>query len=320
MAAELRLTKIVPSDGDNINLEGNLIVGTDLVPKAVDISGNLTVDSNITGSGDLDITGDISATNVSVTDTPTLDTHLITKGYLNDVTMMPQGYIYGLEIANGGTPDEQIDIAAGTCKDSTNTITLTLSAGTTIDITDAGAGGLDTGTVANDTWYYIWLIYSTSTGLTDAMFSTSATSPTMPSGYDYKRRIRGAVLTDGTADIITFNQKDNMFTFTSPFQDVAELNPGTSRVLATVSIPPNMIGQFILSALGGGVTYAWLRAVNQTDIVPSLTDFDVTGGGSYNTITKFVESDENSQIAYRTDVGTNDIHIFTHGFIDPAQD
>ena len=211
MAAELRLTKIVPSDGDNINLEGNLIVGTDLVPKAVDISGNLTVDSNITGSGDLDITGDISATNVSVTDTPTLDTHLITKGYLNDVTMMPQGYIYGLEIANGGTPDEQIDIAAGTCKDSTNTITLTLSAGTTIDIQTSGAGGLDAGSPANDTWYYIWLIYSTSTGLTDAMFSTSATSPTMPSGYDYKRRIRGAILTDGTADIIGFFQKDDYF-------------------------------------------------------------------------------------------------------------
>jgi hypothetical protein len=51
---------------------------------------------------------------------------------------------------------------------------------------------LDSGTIAIDTWYYIWAI---SNGTTDGtLASTSATAPTLPSGYIYKARI-GAVQT-----------------------------------------------------------------------------------------------------------------------------
>jgi hypothetical protein len=58
--------------------------------------------------------------------------------------------------------------------------------------TNGAANRLDTGTIAIDTWYYIWAI---SNGVTDGtLASTSATAPTMPAGYTFKARI-GAVRT-----------------------------------------------------------------------------------------------------------------------------
>jgi len=49
-------------------------------------------------------------------------------------------------------------------------------------------GGLDTGSIANTT-YYVWLIQRSDTGVVDALFSLSSTSPTMPSNYDRKRLV-----------------------------------------------------------------------------------------------------------------------------------
>ena len=75
--------------------------------------------------------------------------------------------------------------------DGTNTRTVSISA--TCNLGSAGAvNTLDTGSIAIDTWYYIWAI---SNGSTDGtLASTSSTAPTMPSGYTFKARI-GAVQT-----------------------------------------------------------------------------------------------------------------------------
>jgi hypothetical protein len=51
------------------------------------------------------------------------------------------------------------------------------------------AGALDTGAIANSTWYHVWLIERVDTGVVDVLFSLSATAPTMPANYTRKRRI-----------------------------------------------------------------------------------------------------------------------------------
>ena len=323
MAAELRLTKIVPTDGENINIEGNLIIGTDLAQKALDVTGNLNVDSNIVGLGDLDIGGDIIADNISIRNTPTLDNHLITKAYLESTEGMPEGYLYGFEISNGTDPDSEINIEPGVCKDLTNTRPIILSAGTTIDITLSGAGGLDTGTVANDTWYYIWAIYSTSTGMADAMFSASATSPTMPSGYDYKRRVRGAVLTDGTADIITFDQIDNYFIFTSKIVELDTLTPATSKTNLTVSIPDSLtvMGLYHILIRDSTASYINIFGYNQSDAAPAQDECDFITEAGNMTGLEFQRITNNASISYRSsNAAMDNFTISTIGFIDPAQD
>ena len=87
-------------------------------------------------------------------------------------------------------------------------------------------GGID---VLLDTWYYPHLIRKDSDESIDIIFSTSKTNPTLPSGYSYSRRIRGAVLTDGSANILGFTQKDDIFRFNTRIYDLITTTLGTTR-------------------------------------------------------------------------------------------
>jgi len=75
----------------------------------------------------------------------------------------------------------------------TKRINATFVAGTDV-------GGLDAGSVANNTLYYIYIISNAANTLVDAIFSLSATAPTMPSGYTKRVRV-GSVLTNASAQI-----------------------------------------------------------------------------------------------------------------------
>lgn len=111
-------------------------------------------------------------------------------------------------INNAGTPTTQIDVDAsnaiicasnGYCE-KTGTVNLTINCATT------GANGLDTGSLANNTWYYLYII---SDGATVAgLASTSSTSPTLPSGYVYRYRV-GAMRTGGSATFLRIRQNGN---------------------------------------------------------------------------------------------------------------
>ena len=66
-----------------------------------------------------------------------------------------------------------------------------------INSATSGSNGLDTGTIAASTWYSVWVISNGAT--TAGLLSTSATAPTMPSGYTFKARV-GWIRTDGTGN------------------------------------------------------------------------------------------------------------------------
>ncbi|WP_460928795.1 hypothetical protein [Shinella zoogloeoides] len=104
-----------------------------------------------------------------------------------------QGYIYGLALTtNASDAANDVDIAAGAAaSDASPFYLMQLASALTKRIDAAWAvgtnqGGLDTGTVGNNT-YYIWLIQRSDTLVTDALFSLSSTAPTMPANYDRKR-------------------------------------------------------------------------------------------------------------------------------------
>lgn len=59
----------------------------------------------------------------------------------------------------------------------------------TVNLGNSGAGGLDTGSPAINTWYSAWIIYNALTQTTSSLLSTSATAPTLPSGYTFKMRV-----------------------------------------------------------------------------------------------------------------------------------
>jgi hypothetical protein len=53
------------------------------------------------------------------------------------------------------------------------------------DLTASGASGLDTGSEASNTKYYVHVIHNPYSNLTKTMFSLSYSAPTLPSGYTH---------------------------------------------------------------------------------------------------------------------------------------
>lgn len=97
----------------------------------------------------------------------------------------------------------------------------TSSLSKTLDTAGTGVNGLDTGSLASNTWYYIYLIIdlgSSAIGTSptfNTLLSLNSTSPTLPSGYDYSVRI-GAIRTKSTVEEFRqFYQSDNSVYYTN---------------------------------------------------------------------------------------------------------
>ncbi len=239
-----------------------------------------------------------------------------------------QKYMTGYGIANNTTDSARdIDISPGQCANDANSKYLTLTSSLTKQIDAAfskgnNQGGLDTGTVANNTFYYFWAIEEDSTSDIDILISASQTSPTMPAGWTAKRRIRGAVLTDGSANILEFLQSDNEFTYDVRILDVSDSAPGTGQNLETMSVPPNFKGKFSVHLSKSSAAYILVLETWQTNISPSISrqDVRVTSDGSKDSAELIKTVDSNSQIGYRSNTSTvTNFFISTLSFFDNAQ-
>lgn len=120
-----------------------------------------------------------------------------------------QDYVKGGAITVASTTT--LSVAATNCLDDSGVYDITLSSATTINAANNGINGLDTGSLANATWYYIYVIADSALyNTTGTLVSASATAPTMPAGYDTKR-IVGLAKTGGSADFLTFYQTGDNF-------------------------------------------------------------------------------------------------------------
>lgn len=192
-----------------------------------------------------------------------------------------RGRLYGLTLSNN-TSDaaNDIDISTGIGVNGdgvvfalnsvlTKRIDASWSAGT-------NQGGLDTGVVGTG-WYYIHLIRRPDTGVVDALFSLSSIAPTLPTGYTQFRRI-GAIVRQ-VSGIRLFAQVGNVFTFSTPFGDVAAAAPGTSAVPRVLSIPPGIPCTAIVSTAvvdsssDGNTTWLYISPVASADVAPGPSAF-----------------------------------------------
>ncbi len=163
-------------------------------------------------------------------------------------------YISGLRLSNNATaPTTVVDVASGAARDSSNINDIVVSATTSLGITVSGAGGLDTGTVANNTLYYVYAIGSSNNQLGNGqsysaypgtvIMSLSMTSPVLPFGYDMFRRI-GAVRVD-----------------TAAFRKFEQIGAGNSRT--------TWYDVALATAITGGSS-AFYAAVVTTELAPAI--------------------------------------------------
>lgn len=195
---------------------------------------------------------------------------------------LPSGHLYRLTLSNNGTDaNNDIDIAAGECRDDTDAVDIEIASAITKRLDAAWAvgtnqGGLDTGSIA-DTTYHVWIIKRSDTGVVDVLFSTSATAPTMPTNYDYKRRI-GSIVRTGAA-IKAFVQDGDDFRWASPVLDVNSTNPGTSAVTRTLTVPLGIRVKALIALRGEGTS----AAANPNGILISdLSVADIAPAGKFN--------------------------------------
>jgi len=245
----------------------------------------------------------------------------------------PRGHISGLTLSNDTDTDHDINITAGEATDSTNAYVLKLTSEITkqIDAVWAAgddAGGLFSGTVANTTWYNLFLIRKDSDGSIDAGFDGSVIAANIPSGYTAFRRV-GAVRTDGSANILQFIQTGELVMWITPITDVADTNPGVSAVTIAFTVPADVVCLAFINAFvkntGGVENRLYVSPLTSTDQAPSggteglvmVTGLGTTvGGGTQAHI--LTDGSASSAARYRlnaSDANTT-VGIFCLGYYD----
>ncbi len=181
-------------------------------------------------------------------------------------------------------------------------------------------GGLDTGTKANSTWYYCYTIYNPTTQASDFLFSASATSPTLPSGFT-KLKYIGSILTNSSGNIIAFKQVDNYFYF----PEILDASPTpTSGVYSTytLSVPKqNNIIAMVRSSIaytGTGVTSVniYFRATGTS--IAFIGHGFATNGYTSNSIVNFVSTNNLGQVdvSFNFTAPVSNATLHTFGYID----
>ncbi len=108
-----------------------------------------------------------------------------------------------------------------------------------VAITTSGVGGLDTGTEASGTWYYIYAL-SASTGI----ISTSASAPSGQTVY----ALIGAVRNDGSSNFIDFKQYGSKYYY-STWQTAASGSTATWQSLDTTAYVPSALSQVVRGSI-----------------------------------------------------------------------
>ncbi len=246
------------------------------------------------------------------------------------LTPLPRMWISGLTwLRNGGDASNDIDVAAGECRDAGNTHNIVLSALTKqLDVAwsvGTAAGMLDTGAVGNND-YFLWAIKRPDTGVSDVLASLSSTAPTMPTNYTVKRLIGWVKRVSGANVAFTTYETGGGgidFQWSAPTLDInlaATLT--TSRRTDAIKVPLTFSTMATINVVmdDAGTASAWICCPDQTDAAPSLTaaplaNINVNPASADKATQLTVRTSATGTIAARADVATMDLYaVSTMGF------
>jgi hypothetical protein len=254
--------------------------------------------------------------------------------------------IHGMHITLdtvGGDTEHDINIKVGKCwsQDGQDEIVLATEITKQIDAAWSvgdDAGGMDTGSVAADTGYYVWIIKRSDTGVVDALFSLSLLSPTMPTNYDIKRRI-GFIASNSTSNIVDFSTINNVMQYeTGTTTEVLDVNDSTitNQTFETATIRAPAFGLakviiYIQNTTGtNGYTAALIKptseyraaSVNAHQTIFHAFDTGIAVYPEQHTMETYVWLDGNSQCKYSAfePSGAATVTVYTLGYIWPYRD
>jgi hypothetical protein len=233
-----------------------------------------------------------------------------------------RSYLAGLQ--RTGSTGTTYDQAVGVANDDTNTVVLSLVSGT-INAATVGANGIDAGALTATATFHAFAIGKTD-GTTARLLSASPSSPTMPSGYVYKRRT-ASLKTTVSSQIIPYLQYGDKFLLLSSQLDVSATTPGTTAVTRTLAaVPTGITVEPILSVRinsDSAGEQQYFSSLSQTDVAAGVNAQIALFAGSVtavaiNGIVRDVFTNTSGQIRTRGQSGAAAVvlQVHTHGWID----
>jgi len=234
-----------------------------------------------------------------------------------------KGYIYGLTLSNYNSTTG-LSVSTGQATDSTGSVIMSLNSAITNKILQASGSwtagssnnGLDTGASAVSTCYHIFLIAKVD-GTTDILFSTSVSSPTLPTGYSYFRRI-GSMFSDASKNWVQFTQNYNRFILTAPSHPLTAATTATTAQLVTLGNVPTGISVRPQIIVNGSAVNTLISDPNGPDIAPNSAfntgPFDINS--SALSVRPDVYTNTSAQVRYRSSSAAGTVSMWCFGWDD----
>jgi len=217
-----------------------------------------------------------------------------------------RGYINGLILSNDADTDHDIEIAPGICRDSTDTVPISLLTALTKQIDVNWAEGNDDGgfpsglTLLADTWYHFYIIMSADGTKVDAGFDTSLIATNLladATNYSLYRRV-GSVLTDGSPNILGFYQWGDQFYWASPLLDINVTSGDGNAHSLTMRTPLGVVTEVFMNVYNASSDILYISPLETNDLAPSTA-------GTTPLITLNSNNDDNDDYGHYSKVVTN---------------
>lgn len=237
-----------------------------------------------------------------------------------------------IQVVNNGTDaDHDLDFIDPNETFFSGTITKQADA---IFASGTGAGMLDTGVLASDTLYYLFIIKKTSDGTYDILASTSRTNPAVPNGYE-QPEFFWAWVSDSSNNLVAASKLGLVFKADggSLIADVTDSSITSNAFeTGTFTVPPRCVGIFNMQVLPSANQTLMRLSMKPTSNTQSSNN-QVNCNFSQNYVVASINTngcsfevreivDENQQAKYSVSEssGTNTLTITTLGFEIPLSE
>lgn len=212
------------------------------------------------------------------------------------------GRLHGLTLSNNVTDaTNDIDTAPGFCisDDFGDAIVIPTTITKRLDanfVAGTGQGGRDTGGIANGTWH-VFAIKNSATQDVDILFSLSATAPTMPAGFNLKRRI-GSILREASAIVLFLQNGDRFYRLVRSQVDFTATTGGANHAVA-VPLGVRVVAMLSMHIIVGGSSATVFGSPEATLPVPTGSNADISTSGSSVISSIYMEILTNTSAQFR---------------------
>lgn len=232
-------------------------------------------------------------------------------------------YVNGLQVS--WTNATTLSVATGHCRNTTNVNDIFLNNTVTINTGVNGAGGLDVGTLQDNTFYYVYAIGS-SVAQAPGSAILSAVAPSsfsnFPQYYDMFHLLASGILTNGSAQILQFARAGNGLTRQHYYDvPISVLSAGAATSYTNINLASAVpIGNTVVHLQGqltpntaGDELYLRVNGSNATN--GNTTVFgNVASQVSANNIDLMCDSSE--LIQYKVTSSSDSATVLVRGYLD----